>query len=368
MLLDSGHSPGLAIEGFPAIGHSSGMANRQEIFICYAGPDRQLAVDLFTALEESGLNAWCDATSMYAHEVWDEVIPAAIRRASLVAVLITRQWPTLGENGESHYNSEEVAIAIRCVRRYQKTIVPIRFDGAGADRSPYGTTRVRGIDARSDQLDIVVGELKRSIESGSTPVSRGPIPVPRQTVSQPPSPARGAGGKRSRTVFRPWLLAVTLLLIGAVVGAVVGARTPTETQSSHRGARDTPAVSPRPSRPISPEEAVIGRWTIDLEATMAADPKMREMPADAKREAMKQAKAFLGSMSFEFTRSGTAIARMGDKEERSSYRIVGVDGNTLDIRMTEGSGAKMRSEQMTFVVDGSRLTMRQGNQTLVLTK
>ena len=116
------------------------------------------------------------------------------------------------------------------------------------------------------------------------------------------------------------------------------------------------------------EDKLVGKWGINLEATMAADPKMKEMPEDAKKKAMEQAKAFLGNMSFEFTKDGQAIAKMGDKEEKSTYKVTKTEGNTLTIEMTEGEGDKAKKETMTFTIDGDSLTMKQGNQTLVLKK
>jgi len=117
-----------------------------------------------------------------------------------------------------------------------------------------------------------------------------------------------------------------------------------------------------------PEDKIIGKWTIDLEATMAADEKMKEMPEEAKKQAMEQAKAFLGNMSFEFTKDGQAIAKMGDKEEKSTYKVTKAEGSTLTVEMTEGEGDKAKKETMTFTIDGDNLTMKQGNQTLVLKK
>jgi len=115
-----------------------------------------------------------------------------------------------------------------------------------------------------------------------------------------------------------------------------------------------------------PAADVVGVWGIDLERTMHADAKMRDMPEDAKRQAMTQARAFLGNMSFEFTADGHAIAKMGDKAERSTFRVTRREGDTLTIEMVEGAGAQAKKETLTFIVDGDRLTMKQGSQTLVL--
>lgn len=115
-------------------------------------------------------------------------------------------------------------------------------------------------------------------------------------------------------------------------------------------------------------DAIVGKWTIDLEATMAEDPKMKDMPQEQKDQAMKAAAAFLSNMSFEFTKDGKAIAKMGDKEEAGAYTVKSVAGDTLTIEMKQGEGDAAKTEEMQVKVMGDKLLMSQGPQKFVLKK
>jgi hypothetical protein len=114
--------------------------------------------------------------------------------------------------------------------------------------------------------------------------------------------------------------------------------------------------------------ALVGKWTIDLEATMAEDPKMKDMPQDQKDQAMKAAEAFMKEMSFEFTADGKAIARMGEKEELGAYTIKSTEGDTMTIEMKQGEGDMAKVDEMKVQVVGDKLVMSQGEQRFVLKK
>lgn len=116
------------------------------------------------------------------------------------------------------------------------------------------------------------------------------------------------------------------------------------------------------------EDKIVGVWGIDLEASMAEDPKFKEMPEDQKKQAMEAAKAFMGSMSFEFTKDGKAVAKMGEKEEKGTYTVKKVEGDTVTIEMKQGEGDKAKAEEMTVTVSGDKLIMAQGKQKFVLKK
>lgn len=115
-----------------------------------------------------------------------------------------------------------------------------------------------------------------------------------------------------------------------------------------------------------PEDKIVGVWTMDLQATMAEDPKMKDMPEAEKETAMKAAEAFLKDMSFEFTKDGKAIAKLGDKEETGTYTIKKAEGDTLTIEMTSGEGEKVRNQEMMVTVKGDQLHMAQGEQKFIL--
>ena len=117
-----------------------------------------------------------------------------------------------------------------------------------------------------------------------------------------------------------------------------------------------------------PEDKIIGTWTVDIDATMAEDPKMKEMPEEQKEQAKKAAEAFLSNMSFEFTKDGQAIAKMGDKEQKGAFTIKKTEGDTLTLDMTSGEGENVRTQEMTVTVKGDQLHMAQGEQKFVLKK
>ncbi len=139
------------------------MADPAPIFICYAGPDRDVAIALHRALRSAGANPLCDAVDLDPGDRWDEAIPAALRRAAIIAVLVTDRWPPLGEAGPGHYNSDEVALAIRFARRRERAVrvVPVVLDGADRERVPYGLNRIKEIETRSTELEPVATMLRR---------------------------------------------------------------------------------------------------------------------------------------------------------------------------------------------------------------
>ncbi len=137
------------------------MADPIDIFICYAGPDKGTALRVRRMLKAAGLNPWCDAADLLPDDPWDRVIPGVLQRARAVVVLITPGWPIVGEENESYYGPEEVAIAIGRAREIGTSLVPVRLDGIGPARVPYGLRRFTGIDARSSRLDPIVDGLRR---------------------------------------------------------------------------------------------------------------------------------------------------------------------------------------------------------------
>ncbi len=139
------------------------MADAAHIFICYAGPDRAIAERLHGALRGGGLMPWCDAIDPLPYEAKDAAKQSALRRAAVVAVLVSHHWPVAGEKGSDYQGPEDVAWAIEFARQHGTKLVPVRLDGVGRDRVPYGLVRAIGIDARSDALDRVVVGLRRSM-------------------------------------------------------------------------------------------------------------------------------------------------------------------------------------------------------------
>lgn len=80
-----------------------------------------------------------------------------------------------------------------------------------------------------------------------------------------------------------------------------------------------------------PGDELVGVWTIDNEATMAANPGMS-----------RTNKVF----SFEFTKDGKIISRRDNKEHPAVYIIKNVEGETLTLDVKSGEGEKLRTEEL----------------------
>ncbi|MEZ4432797.1 MAG: hypothetical protein R3F65_10315 [bacterium] len=152
---------------------------------------------------------------------------------------------------------------------------------------------------------------------------------------------------------------------GAAEGAKAAAEAAKAPEAPAAPAEAAPAA---PAAGAAGGEALVGKWGIDLEATMAEDPNMKNMPEEQKAQAMQTAQAFLGTMSFEFTNDGKAIARMGDKEEIGNYTVKSTEGDTLTLEMKSGEGDMAKTEEMKIQVTGGKLIMSQGEQKMVLKK
>lgn len=116
-----------------------------------------------------------------------------------------------------------------------------------------------------------------------------------------------------------------------------------------------------------PEDKIVGTWTVDIDATLAGDPKMKDMPEEQKEQAKKATEAFFSNMSFEFTKDGQATSKMGEKEQKGTFVIKKTEGDTLTLDMTSGEGESVKTQEMVLTVKGDQLHMTgQGGQQIVL--
>lgn len=161
------------------------MAAPPLIFIRYAGPDRAIAKRIHRALNAAGLHPWCDALDLLPGQKWDKVIPGVLVKAAVVLVIVTARWPAVGVEGVGWYGPEEVAIAIDHARRAdpRMAIVPVRLDGVGSERLPYGLRRLVEIEAgAADPRPIVEGVSRVLDERAGAALtgSAGPQPAARR--------------------------------------------------------------------------------------------------------------------------------------------------------------------------------------------
>lgn len=155
------------------------------IFIAYFGPDKPRAVALHGALAARGLRPWCDAVDLLPGDLWDEVIPARLRAAGVILVLVSKT------EHDGWYAKEEIADGIASARRDpRKRVVPVLLKGATSEDAPYGLKRVAGIDVAGDDYGPVVDGVVRMLQAtgAKVPTANDPPPPshPQPSLSRAP--------------------------------------------------------------------------------------------------------------------------------------------------------------------------------------
>jgi hypothetical protein len=117
-----------------------------------------------------------------------------------------------------------------------------------------------------------------------------------------------------------------------------------------------------------PADKIVGTWTIDVEATLKADPKTKDMKPDDLKKQVEMAKKFMGEMTFEFTKDGKMVAAFGKEKKEGTYTVKATEGNTVTLETKTKEGDKVKEEELKVVVDGDKLSITDKNQTLVLAR
>lgn len=117
-----------------------------------------------------------------------------------------------------------------------------------------------------------------------------------------------------------------------------------------------------------PSEKIVGTWKIDLEATAAEDPRIKNMTDEERAKAMEAAETFLANMAFEFTGDGKAITKIGDQTLEGTYTVKHADGDSLQLETTVGEGEKVKTQLMKATVKGETLYLEQDGRMFVLEK
>lgn len=113
-----------------------------ELFLAYAGPDRDLALELHGALERLGVRTFIDRRGLLAGMPWDSQLKNAQSTARGTVVLISsgfeRAW----------YQAEEIQRAIHLARKWERLLIPLYRDGRPSDIDdvPYGLYRLEPLD------------------------------------------------------------------------------------------------------------------------------------------------------------------------------------------------------------------------------
>lgn len=175
-----------------------------DVFLTYDERDADLAADVRRAVTAAGLSCWAEHVDLVPGQLWDEVIPARLSAARVMAVLITPQWPEAGQKNTDWYGPEKVALAIDQARGQggRPMIVPVRMRGASRDRVPFGIRRAAQLELAEDNLGRLAAELKRAVATQAGQ----PAPAATETivgVERDAARARRAGdaGERADVVI-----------------------------------------------------------------------------------------------------------------------------------------------------------------------
>ena len=93
---------------------------------------------------------------------------------------------------------------------------------------------------------------------------------------------------------------------------------------------------------------LVGRWVVDLDRTMAADAKQRQMTAEQRKTTRDALAAFFGAIAFRFAADGSAETRIGGETHPATWRVLRREGNRLDVELLSPRGA----ERMQIDLDG----------------
>jgi hypothetical protein len=114
-----------------------------------------------------------------------------------------------------------------------------------------------------------------------------------------------------------------------------------------------------------PEDKIVGTWGIDLDATMAADDKLKALPEDQRKMAQDMAAGLFKEASFEFTKDGKMIANMAGKKEEGSYTVKSSDAEKVVLSTKDKNG---KEEEITVTTKGDGLMLAIKDQKLFLKK
>ena len=114
-----------------------------------------------------------------------------------------------------------------------------------------------------------------------------------------------------------------------------------------------------------PEDKLIGTWGVDLDATIAADEKLKAMPEDQRKMATEFAQKMFAEASFEFTKDGKMLANFAGKKEEGSYTVKSAEGDKI-VLSTKGKDGK--EEDMTVEASADKLVLSIKDQKMFLKK
>lgn len=123
-----------------------------------------------------------------------------------------------------------------------------------------------------------------------------------------------------------------------------------------------PARAKTPTAPTDPR--LVGRWTVDLDRTLAAHVQIEKLTAEQRAEALTAMTGFFGKMVYTFDAEGGTTLENGGPPLPARYRVVAQRGDHLELELTDPNGTYPVSVDL----DGRymRFAMKRGDDPTLL--
>jgi hypothetical protein len=221
------------------------------VFISYSEKNKTFAERLLTALESRGIKCWIAPRDIPPGGSYADAILTAIEQCSCFVLIYTDHCNTSG------HVLREVERAVK----FEKNIVPIRFDQSAPSRSlDYLLATVHWLSVATESVDAAATQIARCVHPVVKESSPPSFPPVEKLVAGQFSPAMPVRPKRNA------LLLSLLLLVFATVATIIG------------------LSFIRKSRPTPPAESVPGQSAVEA-SPLASPPQLQspsELPASIK--------------------------------------------------------------------------------------
>lgn len=211
-------------------------------FLSYSRANEEIALQIARELRACGIPLWIDKLDISAGQHWDSEIHGALRTATHVVALLSKQSVA----------SSQVLDELRYALETGKRVIPLLLEPC--DRPP-GIIRLQYIDL-ANGLDLTLQELRKALAPASAALESAPIaargPSPSPAESSPTPPAALAPHTTRPTAYPPvrqssrgWL-AVAGVGVAAAIGVAVwlGRGGEREVQTSVAPGRLTTTAAP----------------------------------------------------------------------------------------------------------------------------
>ncbi|HLO60530.1 MAG TPA: TIR domain-containing protein [Bacteroidales bacterium] len=118
------------------------------IFISYPSSELVIVTQFYEILTNLNYNVFLDTNSLQCGDKWREQITKAQKRSSITLILISE------ESAKSHYQQEEIILAIELMQNSNHKIIPIYYisDKSFKEIIPFGLHSIQGIIVQKDSI------------------------------------------------------------------------------------------------------------------------------------------------------------------------------------------------------------------------